>query len=191
MGPAFQGVLLHVATVTSSSYAAGMLRSGAILTSPPNPQQPASVGLLAPTQTRLWAIKASGELLSRHGGSQPPSRGEREKPGQKSSASAAAPSNHLPPPRLLPALLDTPLPLLAQGSTPPLGHGRPLVAVPPLPCIMSTGQRLSPDRWLALAARAALAPPSPRCLRSACPLGARCYPLPWRPLGVCLRAWPK
>jgi hypothetical protein len=74
-----------------------MLRSGAILTSPPNSQQPASVGLLAPTRTRLWAIKASGELLSRHGGSQLSSRGEREKPGQKSFASAAAPSNHLPP----------------------------------------------------------------------------------------------
>jgi hypothetical protein len=66
MGPAFQGLLLHIATVTNSSYAAGPLRSGANLTLPPNPQQPASVGLLAPTQTRLWAIKASGELLCRH-----------------------------------------------------------------------------------------------------------------------------
>jgi hypothetical protein len=45
--------------------------------------------------------------------------------------------------------------------------------VPPLPCILSTGQRLSLDRWLALAARAALAPPSPRCLRSACPPSVR------------------
>jgi hypothetical protein len=66
MGPAFQGLLLHVATVTNLSYAARPLRSGANLTSPPNPQQPASVGLLAPTRTRLWAIKASGELVRRH-----------------------------------------------------------------------------------------------------------------------------